>query len=107
MCKHVITKFEDCSDEYLYGMLPDEEVSNNYDWYGLYKGPNIIDIKDLEEDTSITEEIKNCIMTHIPTINLLAGIILEENNEGFVTPNYYETEVDLMKAWKTLEREGE
>jgi hypothetical protein len=60
----------------------DEECgeADTTNWYGLVKGP-----------------------FHHPQLRQYAGAILEENSQGFVYSEFYDTEEKLMQTWSRIE----
>lgn len=98
-------KFNTVMDAYVYDVSCnggcDEEagsVDENGAWYGLMRNGHTI-FKDHDPLLETLNEAEQELLTNS------AGVILQEDGNGFVTVSYYETKAELDKDWASIEEE--
>lgn len=96
-------KFDTILDEYVYSVSldggPDEElgsVSENGTWYGLMRNGSTI-FRDHDPMLETLNEAEQELLTSC------AGVIIEEDSQGFVGVTYYDTEAEMDAAWRQIE----
>lgn len=99
MCKHQLSKFDDCTDEYVMSIAHDEEASSGYGWYGLAKGP-LLDLpqpgdipfapKLFDMGVPQTLEMRECVEKEFSFLLKQKGAIVHERTDGIVEVTYYD-----------------
>lgn len=106
-------KYDAIVDSYVHALdgegWGDEEIGDvsDFGWYGLMSGdagfllePDAIPrIAREEKDRLTPEEMRELKET--------VGVIIHENDQGFVGVTYYKSAVKLKKAWEKLAEEAE
>lgn len=97
-------KFFDRTDEYVWNLSldggPDEEVSfqdSMGSYYGLTWGCPLPEGDQLRKDM-LAEEWKDVLFDEMRKCT--AGYILIEDNEGFVTVEYFSEKSEMVAKWK-------
>lgn len=98
-------KFDSNLDAALYELTldgGDEETGDvsEMGWYAvlLRGGPSLAD--ELSDANDISQE-------ELDDLRASAGVIVEENDQGFVSVSYYDTKKQLDEEWKTYEDDAD
>lgn len=110
-----ISKFQNTLAEIIYGASldggPDEECGSSSDgsgWFGLMKGDLLKLVVDLSVDDEEEGEYAAIADLEAEEIRELAaakGAILSESTDGSVGITFFESETELLDAWKKIEEE--
>lgn len=94
--RYALSKFYYNIDAYLYSMGADEETGESEygGWYGLFAGPFEPSVDDIKEHDLTEDDIQ--YLSH------MAGAILRENSQGFVSSTHYENNDDLCTSWSVV-----
>lgn len=97
-------KFDTMLDSFLYTLDPDDEIGDSQElgWFGIYRGLEVHEVAaaaglDKEKLTSAEREF----------IEGSVGAIAGEDNQGFVSVDYFEDEEEMESRWDEIEAEYE
>jgi hypothetical protein len=101
-------KFDTIVDSYVYSVSldggADEElgdVSETGRWYGLMRGQGLLEAVEkqaAEEKDQLTQDEKDLFKEE-------GGVILSEDDQGFVTVDYFDTKEALEQKWTEIEND--
>jgi len=102
-------KFTNVVDQYVWGLTGDgADVeagdSQDFGWYGLVK----LTDEDVERVVGMAAEAKDVLTDdEIDLLNESEGVIVSENDQGFVHVEYFDDAADLEDAWNEVEAAAE